>query len=97
MARNSETSSRLGPVLALFPARKQELLRLSLQDPLFRSLSDDLCAAHDSLSRLIAHPEMVERPEVAEYRVLIGELETEVRQYLEAQGVIQRPGSGCGA
>jgi hypothetical protein len=86
MAKYSKTPGRLGPVLALYPARKQELLQLSLKDPLFRSLSDDLCAAHDSLSRLLARPEMVERPEVAEYRVLIGELEAELREYLETQG-----------
>jgi uncharacterized protein YdcH (DUF465 family) len=86
MARNSETHSRLAPVLAMFPARKHELRRLSLKDPHFRSLSDDLCAAHDSLSRLLARPEMAERPEVAEYRVLIGELEAELRQYLATHG-----------
>lgn len=86
MAGGFETTSRLAPVLAMFPARKRELLRLSLKDPLFRSLSDDLCAAHDSLSHLLARPEMVERPEVEDYRVLIGELEAEVRQYLATHG-----------
>jgi hypothetical protein len=70
----------------MFPARKRELLRLSLKDPHFRSLSDDLCSAHDSYSRLLARPEMAERPEVAEYRVLLEELEEEIRQYLATRG-----------
>lgn len=83
MARYFETSTKLGPVLVLFPARKHELLRLSLRDPHFRSLSEDLCDAHDSLARLLALSDTFERPEIAEYRVLIAELEAEVRQYVD--------------
>ena len=37
-----------------FPARKQEILRLSLKDPVFRSLCEDLGDAHDSLGRFLA-------------------------------------------
>lgn len=84
MAKTLETSYRLGPVLVMFPARKQELLRLSLKDPVFRSLSDDLCDAHESLARFLALSEREERPEVAEYRVIIAELEAEVRRYIES-------------
>jgi hypothetical protein len=68
----------------MFPGRKRELLRLSLRDPVFRDLSDDLCEAHESLARFLALSDGGERPEVAEYRVIIGELEAEVRQYVEA-------------
>lgn len=57
---------------------------LSLRDPLFRSLSDDLYDAKQSLARLLALCETKERPEIAEYRVIIAELEAEVRQYIES-------------
>jgi hypothetical protein len=66
----------------MFPARKQELLRLSLKDPVFRSLCEDLGDAHDSLRRFLSVSKAGERPEVAEYRVLIAELEAEVRAYI---------------
>lgn len=82
MAREGETSARLGKVLVMFPARKHELLRLSLKDPIFRSLCEDLCDAHDSLARLLSRATTGERPEVAEYRAIIAELEAEVREYI---------------
>lgn len=78
-----ETSIRLRWVLDMFPGRKHELRRLSLRDPVFRDLCEDLCEAHEALARFLALSE--ERPEVAEYRVIIGELEAEVRQYIEAK------------
>lgn len=84
MARKIETSSRLDPVLIMFPARKHEILRLSLKDPVFRSLSDDLCDAHDSLGHFLALSQAGERPEVTEYRAIIAELEAEVRRYIKA-------------
>jgi hypothetical protein len=68
----------------MFPGRKQELLRLSLKDPVFRSLCEDLCDAHDSLARFLALAETGERPEVAEYRAIIAELEAEARAYIES-------------
>ena len=84
MTGKIETSSRLDPVLVLFPARKHELLTLSLKDPVFRSLCDDLCDAHESLARFLVSSATGERPEVAEYRGIIAELEAEVRRYIGA-------------
>jgi uncharacterized protein YdcH (DUF465 family) len=69
----------------MFPARKQEILQLSLKDPVFRGLCEDLCDAHDSLGHFLARSEERERPEVAEYRALIAELEAEVRAYVASR------------
>lgn len=80
-----ETSRRLRRVLDMFPGRKHELLGLSLRDPLFRDLCDDLCEAHDSLERLLSLSGIPERPEVREYLTIIAELEAEVRQYVAAK------------
>ncbi len=75
-------SHRLGPVLVRFPDRKSELLRLCLKDPFFRSLSEDLFDAEECLARLLAHSEYADRPEVAEIRRIIAELEAEVCKYV---------------
>jgi hypothetical protein len=66
----------------MFPTRKHELLRLSLKDPIFRSLCEDLCDAHDSLARFLSLSGTRERPEVAEYRSIVAELEAELRTYV---------------
>ena len=85
MARLSEASSRLGRVLAIFPGQTQALLQLSLRAPAVRSLCEALEDAHASLMRLASLPGPKERPEVAEYRIIIAELQEEVRVYLESE------------
>jgi hypothetical protein len=85
MTRLSEASSRLGRVLAMFPGRTQDILLLSLRDPAFRGLCEDLEDAQASLTRLANLPGQGERPEVAEYRTIIAELQEEVRVYIESQ------------
>jgi hypothetical protein len=85
MARLSEASSRLGRVLAMFPGRTQEILQLSLRDPAFRGLCEDLEEAQASLMRLANLPGPGERPEVAEYRTITSELQEEVRVYVESE------------
>jgi hypothetical protein len=82
MTRDAEATARLGRVLAIFPRHRTAILQLSLSDPEFRSLGEDLCAAHDSLAHFLALSDPEERPEVAEYRALIVELEAEVRAYV---------------
>jgi hypothetical protein len=82
MARLSEASSRFGRVLSMFPGRTQEILQLSLRDTAFRDLCEDLEAAQASLARMAVLPGPVERPEVAEYRTIIAELEDEIRAYV---------------
>jgi hypothetical protein len=82
MARLNEETSRLACVVAMFPGRTEEILRLSLRDPDFRDLCEDLADAQSSLSRLSAYPGPVERPELAEYRTIIAELEDQVRAHV---------------
>jgi hypothetical protein len=82
---NSEVSGRLSSVLALFPGREREILGLSLRDPGFRSLCEDLGDAHTALAHFVALSSVHERPEVAEYRTVISELQSEVRAYVEAR------------
>jgi hypothetical protein len=68
----------------MFPGRKRAIMRLLLSDPVFRSLSDDLCEAHKSLARILLLSPGGERPEVADYRSIIAELEAEVREYAKS-------------
>lgn len=82
MVRGLETSARLSRVLAMFPGKKRDILGLSLKDPVFRSLCEDLCDAHDALERFLSLSGIPERPEVGEYRTIIAELEAEVRIYI---------------
>jgi hypothetical protein len=83
MAKLSEASSRLGRTLALFPGQTKEILRLSLRDPDFRDLCEDLEDAQASLTRLVFLSGQDERPEVAEYRTIIAELEDEIRAQVD--------------
>jgi hypothetical protein len=68
----------------MFPGRTEEVLRLSLRDPAFRDLCEDLEDAQASLSRLATRAGPAERPEVAEYRTIIAELEDEIRAHVES-------------
>jgi hypothetical protein len=69
----------------MYPGRTQEILQLSLRDPAFRSLCEDLEDAQASLTRLANLSGQAERPEVAEYRTIIAELQEEVRVYVETE------------
>jgi hypothetical protein len=69
----------------MFPGRTQEILKLSLSDTTFRDLCEDLSEAQASLNRLAPLPGHVERPEVAEYRTIIAELEDEIRAYVASE------------
>jgi hypothetical protein len=69
----------------MFPGRTQEVLRLSLSDTTFRDLCEDLADALSSLDNFSSLPGQVERPEVAEYRVIIAELEHEIRAYVASK------------
>jgi hypothetical protein len=69
----------------MFPVRKNDLLRLAISDPFFRSLCEDLDDAHESLARFILLSQTGERPEVAENRTIIADLEAEVREYVASK------------
>jgi hypothetical protein len=82
MTGDSSISRMLSLVLDRFPYRRQTILSLSLRDQLFRSLLDDLVLAHETLQQFEARPDADQRPEIAEYRTIIRELEDDVRAYL---------------
>ncbi len=86
MTKLTEANSRLGRVLVMFPGRTQEILKLSLCDLAFRDLCEDLADAQASLNRLATLTGAAERPEVAEYLVIIAELEDEIRAYVASAG-----------
>jgi hypothetical protein len=60
----------------------EKILRLSLSDPNFSCICDDLVLACDTLARYEARSDADRRPEVAEYRTVILELEREIRERL---------------
>lgn len=86
MTRLTEAYSRLGRILAMFPGRTQEILKLSLCDLAFRDLCEDLADAQASLNRMAALPGAQERPEVAEHLIIIAELEDEIRAHVASVG-----------
>lgn len=69
----------------MFPGQTQQILQLSLRDPVFRGLCEDLEDAQASLTRLANRPGPEEHPEVSEYRTIIAELQEEVRVYVETE------------
>jgi hypothetical protein len=70
-------------VVRLFPGRDEAVRRLYLRDELFRSIAEDLALSVASLRRFERHPDACLRPEVDDYRNLVGELEDELRAYLD--------------
>jgi hypothetical protein len=82
--------ARLLPVLKRFPGERAALQRLFRENPSFQSLCDDY---RDCLAALQYWEQSTsgEAPALARaYAELLGELEQEVRQYLEQE---QAPGS----
>ena len=77
-------SSTRARVLERFPREAGLVRQLLLSSPDFQSICEDYVAALDTLARFRARPDASERPEVAEYEGLIGELEAELAQAIEA-------------
>ena len=69
-------------VVERFPERKELVRRLYLKDEQFRSMCEDFLLSIDSLRRFEGRPDAHLRPEVDDYRALLGELEAEIRSYL---------------
>ena len=89
MQRSS--TSVLARVEERFPGKAALVRQRLLASAEFRSICEDYGAALDTLAYFRARPDADERPEIAEYEVLIGELEAELAALLEAgQGA---PGS----
>jgi hypothetical protein len=67
-----------------FPASAAIVRRLYLSNEHFRSICQDLALSISELRRFEARNDAHLRPEVEDYRKLLGELELELREYLEA-------------
>ena len=71
-------------VIELFPASAAIVRRLYLSNEHFRATCQDLALSISSLRRFEARNDAHLRPEVEDYRKLLGELELELRRYLDA-------------
>lgn len=77
-------SSSPACVLERFPEKAGLIRELVLSNMEFRSICEDYAEALNTLVHFRARPDADERPEVAEYEVLIRELEAELAAALEA-------------
>ena len=74
----------LAEAIARFPDQAPLLRRLALKDQAFRSLCEDYALALASLARFEARSDAAKRPEIADYQMVIAELESEVARFLTA-------------
>lgn len=81
-----QRSPSSGParVLERFPEKAVPIRELLLSSLDFRSICDDYAEALNTLAHFRARPDASVRPEVAEYEVLIEELEAELAAALDA-------------
>ena len=73
----------LARAVARFPDAEARLRTLALGDPVFREVCEEYELAQQSLARFEALPDAPERPEIADYRTVIAELEGEIARFLE--------------
>jgi hypothetical protein len=69
-----------------FPGQAVLLRQLALSDRAFRSLCEDYALARASLTSFQARADARERPEIADYRTVIAELEGEIARALTVAG-----------
>ena len=72
--------------VARFPEAAARLRRLAMADADFRELCEEYGLAQQSLAGYEARPDAAERTEIAEYRILIAELEDEISRLLTEAG-----------
>lgn len=72
----------IAQVAERFPTMAPTLRRLALRDPAFRSLCEDYALARASLAAFEARPDADVRPEIADYRSVIDELDAEIARFL---------------
>ena len=64
----------------LFPERAEEIPRLALQNDAFRTICEDYGMALEALTRLEIRNHPLDLERILEYRVLIRDLERELRE-----------------
>jgi hypothetical protein len=72
----------LAEAIACFPGQAAQLRRLMLSDRAFRSLCEDYALARASLAGFEVLPDADSRPEIADYRMVIAELESEIARFV---------------
>lgn len=72
----------LNQIVKRFPGSGALLRRLALSDKAFREICEDYLAAHSSLAFFEGTLAVPERPEVAEFRQIIEQLEQEIADAL---------------
>jgi hypothetical protein len=86
MDRSVAAHAGLAQVVERFPKSAALLRRLALRDQTFRGLCEDYALARASLAGFEARPDAAERPEIADYRTIIAELEGEIARFVAARG-----------
>lgn len=66
-----------------FPERREQVRLLYLKDEHFRSICEDFLLCIHSLRLFERRPDAQIRPEVDDYQTVLGELENEIRSYLD--------------
>jgi hypothetical protein len=77
--------TQLARVLERFPEAIQAIRKAFLRDDRFRTACEDYALACDCLARFEALPDAEGREEVADYRSVIAELETELAALLSSE------------
>lgn len=75
-------------VIERFPEMASTARALYLRDERFRSICDDLSLAFASLQAFEQRPDANARPEIADYRQVLEELEAELESYLRTNGSV---------
>ena len=75
-------SAVLVQLLERFPGDSALLASLFIENAVFRAVCEDLALAKNTLQKLEAFQQEGQRPQIAEYRQLISELESEVADVL---------------
>ena len=86
MGQADATHTGLAQAVGRFPDQAPLLRRLVLKDTAFRSLCEDYALARASLAGFEARSDAAERPEIADYRAVIAELESEIARFVTAAG-----------
>ncbi len=79
-------------VIDRFPGRSAGIRRLYLKDERFRAICEEYALSWASLRRFEERPDGCRRPEVEDYRTIIGELEDEIRACLASDQEQSRSG-----
>lgn len=81
-----QTRQVIQRLVSRFPDHASEIRRAALGDHTFRDMCDDLAIALGTLARFEAQSDAETCPEIAEYKVLIQELEAEISAHLARYG-----------